>query len=333
MSIKALVWYCKPVANGIWAKETDSAFGAYTPCAVESANCISYVVLFVLCVYRLWLVRMDHKVRRFQLRLKYYNYVLILLGSCCAAEPLLRLLMGISIFNLDAETGLAPFEMVSLSIQTLAWISIVVMNLVETNVYIKEFRWYVKFVVIYVLVGELVILNFILSMQSFYSRSTLYIYYSSVICQILFGALLLVHLPHLNPFPGYAPLRSESIDDNNDETIVGADHICPERYASILSRISFGWITPLLRRGYNRPITEKDVWILDSWDKTETLSARFQKCWAEESQRKKPWLLHALNCSLGGRFWYGGLFKVGSDLCQFVGPQLLNRLLEVTYGC
>ncbi|CAN4114104.1 unnamed protein product [Withania somnifera] len=170
MSIKALVWYCKPVANGIWAKETDSAFGAYTPCAVESANCISYVVLFVLCVYRLWLVRMDHKVRRFQLRLKYYNYVLILLGSCCAAEPLLRLLMGISIFNLDAETGLAPFEMVSLSIQTLAWISIVVMNLVETNVYIKEFRWYVKFVVIYVLVGELVILNFILSMQSFYSR-------------------------------------------------------------------------------------------------------------------------------------------------------------------
>ncbi|MCD7447069.1 hypothetical protein HAX54_022419, partial [Datura stramonium] len=90
---------------------------------------------------------------------------------------------------------------------------------------------------------------------------------------ILFGALLLVHLPHLDPFPGYVPLRSESIDDNDDETILGADHIFPERYASILSRISFGWITPLLRRGYNRPITEKDVWKLDSWDKTETLSA------------------------------------------------------------
>lgn len=53
--------------------------------------------------------------------------------------------------------------------------------------------------------------------------------------QILYGALLLVHLPHLNPFPGYVPLRSESIDDNNDETILGADHICPERYATILS--------------------------------------------------------------------------------------------------
>ncbi|XP_060198228.1 ABC transporter C family member 12-like isoform X5 [Lycium barbarum] len=328
MSSDALVWYCKPVANGIWAKETDTAFGAYTPCAIETADCICYVVLFVLCAYRLWLVRMDHKVRRFQLRSKYYNYILILLGSCCAAEPLLRLFMGISIFNLDAENGLAPFERVSLSIQSLAWISIVLMNLVETKVYIKEFRWYVRFGVIYVLVGELVVLNFILSMQSFYSRFTLYIYYSSVICQVLFGALLLIHLPHLDPFPGYVPLRSESIDDNNDETILGAHHICPERHASILSRISFGWITPLLRRGYNRPITEKDVWKLDSWDQTEILSARFQKCWAEESQRKKPWLLRALNCSLGGRFWYGGLFKVGSDLCQFVGPLVLNRLLK-----
>ncbi|PHT42829.1 hypothetical protein CQW23_16854 [Capsicum baccatum] len=133
---------------------------------------------------------------------------------------------------------------------------------------------------------------------------------------ILFGSLLLVHLPHLSPFPGYVPLRSEFIDDNNGETILGADHICPERYASILSRISFGWITPLLRRGYHRPITEKDVWKLDSWDKTETLSARFQRCWAEECRRKKPWLLRALNCSLGGRFWYGGLFKV---MCLFPG--------------
>ncbi|KAF3656536.1 ABC transporter C family member 2 [Capsicum annuum] len=301
MSFDVLVWYCKPVANGIWAKETDSSFGAYTPCAIESADCISSVVLFFLCAYRLWLVRMDHKVRRFQLRSKYYNYILILLGSCCAAEPLLRLFMGISIFNLDPETDLAPFEMVSLSIEALAWISIIVMNLVETNVYIKEFRWYVRFGVIYVLVGELVILKFVVSMQSFYSRFTLYIYYSSVIYQILFGSLLLVHLPHLCPFPGYVPLRSEFIDDNNGETILGADHICPERYASILSRISFGWITPLLRRGYHRPITEKDVWKLDSWDKTETLSARFQRCWAEECRRKKPWLLRALNCSLGGR--------------------------------
>ncbi|RVW98550.1 ABC transporter C family member 12 [Vitis vinifera] len=48
-------------------------------------------------------------------------------------------------------------------------------------------------------------------------------------------------------------------------------------------------------------------------DQTETLSRRFQKCWIEESQRSKPRLLRALNCSLGGRFWRGGFFKVTSS--------------------
>lgn len=29
---------------------------------------------------------------------------------------------------------------------------------------------------------------------------------------------------------------------------------------------------------------------------------RFQKCWVEEAQRPKPWLLRALNRALGGRY-------------------------------
>ncbi|GFP94214.1 ABC transporter c family member 12 [Phtheirospermum japonicum] len=37
---------------------------------------------------------------------------------------------------------------------------------------------------------------------------------------------------------------------------------------------------------------------------------RFQNSWEEESRRSKPWLLRALNRSLGGRFWYGGFFKL-----------------------
>ncbi|KAL3741422.1 hypothetical protein ACJRO7_016977 [Eucalyptus globulus] len=36
MGFEPLEWYCRPVANGIWARSTDSAFSAYTPCAVDS---------------------------------------------------------------------------------------------------------------------------------------------------------------------------------------------------------------------------------------------------------------------------------------------------------
>lgn len=30
-----------------------------------------------------------------------------------------------------------------------------------------------------------------------------------------------------------------------------------------------------MQQGYRRPITDKDVWKLDSWDETETLNKKF----------------------------------------------------------
>ncbi|PRQ52831.1 putative xenobiotic-transporting ATPase [Rosa chinensis] len=65
-----------------------------------------------------------------------------------------------------------------------------------------------------------------------------------------------------------------------------------------------------MKLGYQRPLTKKDIWKLDTWDQAETLSNKFQKCWADENRKPKPWLLIALNCSLGGRFCWGGFWKV-----------------------
>ncbi|WZZ71707.1 hypothetical protein YC2023_083077 [Brassica napus] len=89
-----------------------------------------------------------------------------------------------------------------------------------------------------------------------------------------------------------------------------------------------------MQLGYRKPITEKDVWQLDKWDQTETLFTRFQRCWTEESQRRKPWLLRALNSSLGGRYRLMIFLKttdgtlIGNDLSQFVGPVVLSHLLR-----
>ncbi|XP_052291507.1 ABC transporter C family member 2-like isoform X2 [Citrus sinensis] len=146
--------------------------------------------------------------------------------------------------------------------------------------------------------------------------------------QALFGLLLLVYVPELDPYPGYTPMRTELVDDAEYEELPGGEQICPERQANIFSRIFFSWMNPLMKKGYEKFITEKDVWKLDTWDQTETLNNQFQKCWAKESQRPKPWLLRALNSSLGGRFWWGGFWKIGNDLSQFVGPLLLNQLLQ-----
>ncbi|KAL3741423.1 hypothetical protein ACJRO7_016978 [Eucalyptus globulus] len=331
MGFEPLEWYCQPVANEIWARSADSAFGAYTPCAVDSlVISISYLVLLGLCCYRIWLIKTTSKVQRYRLRSKCYNYMLGLLSFYCTAEPVLRLVMGFSVFNLDGQTSLLPYEMVSLTIESLAWCSMLVMIGLETHVYIQEFRWYVRFGLIYVLVGEAVMLNLILSMRDHYQhhRSALYLCISKVFCQVSSGILLLVYVPNLVPYPEYTMIHTEPLDSVEYKALPGEEQVCPERHVNIFSRIYFGWMTPLILQSYNRPITEKDIWKLDSWDRTERLFKRFQKCWAKESQRPKLSLLRALNSSLGGRFWFGGFFKIGTDLSRFAGPILLNHLLQ-----
>ncbi|KAL1335647.1 hypothetical protein HN51_030120 [Arachis hypogaea] len=329
MAFEPLDWYCQPVANGVWTTTVDNAFGAYTPCAVDSlVISVSHLVLLGLCVYRIWLIKKDFKAKRFCLRSKLYNYLLGLLALYCVAEPLYRLIAGLSILNLDGQTQLAPFEITSLVIEVLTWGAMLILIGVETKVYIYEFRWFIRFGLLYSIVGDTVMLNLIISVQELYSRSVLYLYISEVVCQALFGLLLLVYIPTLDPYPGSTPVRSDLVVDTAYEELHGGEQICPERHANILSRILFSWMNPIMNLGYQRPLTEKDIWKLDTWDRTETLNEKFQRCWVEESRRSKPWLLRALNASLGGRFWWGGFWKIGNDLSQFLGPLILNQLLE-----
>lgn len=330
MAFEPLVWYCQPVKNRIWAKVVENAFGAYTPCAIETLVVgISHLVLFGVCFYRIWRIKRDFNIRRYRLRSPYYNYMLGLLATYCTLEPLFRLFFGFSVTNLDGQTNLAPFEMLTLIVESVAWCCMLVMIGVESKIYITEFRWYVRFVVIYVLVGETALFSLVLSVREYYKKSVFYLYTSEIVFQILFGILLLLYVPTLDPFPGYAPIRAEEIVDNTEyEPLPGGEQICPERRVNIFSSIFFSWMTPLMQLGYKRPITEKDVWKLDTWDETETLYNKFQKYWLEESQKPKPWLLRALCFSLGGRFLLGALFKIGNDASQFVGPIVLNFLLE-----
>ncbi|XP_052621477.1 ABC transporter C family member 2 [Lactuca sativa] len=320
--------YCRPVENGVWATAVDNEFGPYTPCATDSlVTGISHLVLLGICIYRIWVTKKNFKVQRFKLRSNLYNYFLGLLALYCTAEPLVRLIMGISAFNVDAETGLAPYEIVTLVIKTLAWCCVLIVLGVETVIYVCEVRWFMRFGIIYALLGDAVLFNLVLSVSQYYTRDVLYLYFSEVAIQVFFGVCLIVYLPTLDPYPGYTPIRVDPLDDGEYEELGGSEEICPERRTNIISSIFFSWMNPLMLLGYKRPLTEKDIWKLDTWDQTETLNSKFQIYWEEELRKPKPWLLRALHRSLGGRFWWGGFWKIGNDLSQFVGPLILNQLL------
>ncbi|XP_051128280.1 ABC transporter C family member 2-like isoform X2 [Andrographis paniculata] len=329
MAFKPLDWYCKPVKNGVWSTAVENGFGVYTPCATDTlVICISHLVLLGLCLNRLWRLKKDYTVQRFCLRSNYYNYFLGLLALYSTGEPLVRLVMGISAFDVDGQSGPAPYEVVALIIKAVTWCSLLAMIVLETRVYIRETRWAVRCGILYALVGDAVMLNLALSVREYYEWSVFVLYVSEVAVQVLFGILLFVYIPNLDPYPGYTPLRVESVDDTAYEELPGEEQVCPERTASIFSKITFGWMNPIMQLGYRRPLTEKDVWKLDTWDRTETLNDWFQSAWSKEIRRPKPWLLRALNRSLGGRFWFGGFWKIGNDVSQFTGPLILNQLLQ-----
>lgn len=58
--------------------------------------------------------------------------------------------------------------MVSVIIEAGTWCSMLVMIGLETKVYIRESRWAVRFGVVYVLVGDAVMLNLALSVKDYY---------------------------------------------------------------------------------------------------------------------------------------------------------------------
>ncbi|GMP24480.1 hypothetical protein CsSME_00001732 [Camellia sinensis var. sinensis] len=120
--------------------------------------------------------------------------------------------MGISLFNLEGQTGLAPFEMVSLIIVALAWCSMLVILGIETGIYIREFRWYVRFGAAY---GGCSMLNLILHRVSILliNLSVLHMYLITLFIQVLFGVFLFVYIPQLDPYPGYVPIRNDPLID------------------------------------------------------------------------------------------------------------------------
>ncbi|XP_057544946.1 ABC transporter C family member 2-like [Amaranthus tricolor] len=153
--------------------EIQNALGPFTPCATDTiVICLSHLVVMGLCMYRIWITQKNSKAQKYCLRSCYYNYFLACLAGCSAAEPLFRLIM-------DGLAGLAPYEVLSLIVEVLAWLWMLVMIAIETKVYVREFRWFVRFGVIYALVGDAVMLSLVLYVKEHYNRDCSEFFYSS----------------------------------------------------------------------------------------------------------------------------------------------------------
>lgn len=110
---------------------------------------------------------------------------------------------------------------------------------------------------------------------------------------------------------------------------------CPVEYATIFSRLTFSWMTPMMKHGYKQYLTEEDLWGLAPSDKTSATGDNFEKAWRYElKHRKRPSLWLALFHAYGGPYAVATIFKVINDLAAFSQPQLLRYLISFvdSYG-
>ncbi|KAI1484022.1 hypothetical protein K445DRAFT_362615 [Daldinia sp. EC12] len=104
---------------------------------------------------------------------------------------------------------------------------------------------------------------------------------------------------------------------------------CPVEYATVFSRLTFSWMTPLMKRGYKQYLTEEDLWGLSPSDKTSATGDRFEKAWKYQLEHKsRPNLWIALFQAYGGPYMLAAVFKVVNDLAAFSQPQLLRYLIS-----
>ncbi|ORY80748.1 P-loop containing nucleoside triphosphate hydrolase protein, partial [Leucosporidium creatinivorum] len=115
---------------------------------------------------------------------------------------------------------------------------------------------------------------------------------------------------------------------------------CPRLRANIFSRLTFSWLTPMMKAGYTKYLTEEDLWALPPDDTAHALGHRLEEAWnkrkkalpkkevKEGEKAPRPNLTGALTAAYGGPFFMAALFKLLQDTLAFVQPQLLRRLLQ-----
>ncbi|KAK9476428.1 P-loop containing nucleoside triphosphate hydrolase protein [Lipomyces japonicus] len=101
----------------------------------------------------------------------------------------------------------------------------------------------------------------------------------------------------------------------------------PEAHANIFSRITFSYMTKLMKVGYENYLTEDDLPNLPASSRTDVTQQVFDVAWQSEKTKPKPSLTLALVKSFGSSYLIAILFKLSGDVLAFTQPRLLRNLI------
>jgi ABC-type multidrug transport system fused ATPase/permease subunit len=115
-------------------------------------------------------------------------------------------------------------------------------------------------------------------------------------------------------------------------------------FAFAWSTLTFAWMKPLLAQGHTRALEQSDLYPLQEADTAPVIYSRFRAQWTKELQKhaargekhaddddssNQPSLTSAFAGAFGWPFICAGLLKLVHDSCLFVGPLLLNSIINL----
>ncbi|KAJ2335810.1 hypothetical protein GGH92_007925, partial [Coemansia sp. RSA 2673] len=121
--------------------------------------------------------------------------------------------------------------------------------------------------------------------------------------------------------------------EDGDEDVVSASRFgvrAPVEDANIFSRLTFSWMSPLLKLGRRKQVSEGDLWEIPSNIAPVNIAETFDTNWQyeiDQGAQRSPSLIRALWKTLGAPFALAGALKLIQDVIQFLQPVLLSLLL------
>lgn len=155
-----------------------------------------------------------------------------------------------------------------------------------------------------------------------HSSTTLITSLLSIRLILLLALFCLEYIGPIKPSSG-----SIFLPNSEHNTPISDEGECPILDANIFSRLTFGWITPLMRVGKRQCLTENDLWRLPRADQADSLSEQLATRWQAQLKTSKPSLIIAVARAYGLPYLVAAIFKLTQDILQFAQPQLLRRLL------
>ncbi|GMH44339.1 hypothetical protein BSKO_12273 [Bryopsis sp. KO-2023] len=317
-------------------------FKKFTPCFIEIGVLgVSYVVAIILTLVRLRITKL-RRTPQFKQRggARLYQHTAVLASMLCIIVPIMQLgaRLGETAIPLSPTGNVAPYEWPAFLLPIISWLLMTIIQVRELKRFTWQGLWTARFPLVLICAAQFAKLSFVAKPDMVAHDMFFWLYIVFVGLQGYLAIFAITHIPrqrNLQPVMegGYTALDG-SVRSSFVEASELDSHVCPEATAGLFSRLTFGWMGPLIRLGYKAPLEDCDVWNLPPGDNSAEINEVYQGHWQTEAKKPRknnlpPSLVNTMVKTVGYLFLKAIPLKFISDISQLVGPLFLSLLLGV----